>query len=69
MTGALTGGADLRQRDGSRVATIRRSWPACPKTSRKPENLRQKRHSWRAATRDKHLNSGILTDFDDNALN
>jgi hypothetical protein len=37
--------------------------------SRKPQNLRQKRHSQPPASRDKHLSSGIIADFDDNAIN
>src|SRR5471030_2575441 len=43
--------------------------PLCPKMSPKPESLRQKGHSQPPAARDKHLSSGIMTDFDDNGLN
>jgi lipoprotein-anchoring transpeptidase ErfK/SrfK len=35
----------------------------------KPENLRQKRHSEHAASRENHLSSGIATNFDDNEIN
>jgi hypothetical protein len=42
---------------------------ACPKMSQKAKNLRQKRHRKRPALRDKHLSSGIMTDFDDNGFN
>jgi hypothetical protein len=37
--------------------------------SQKVKNLRQKRHRHRPALRDKHLSSGIMADFGDNALN
>jgi lipoprotein-anchoring transpeptidase ErfK/SrfK len=37
--------------------------------SRKPQNLRQKSHRQRPASRDRHLSSGITVDFDDNAVN
>jgi hypothetical protein len=69
MTRALTTEPYLRQRDGASVALIRRLGRICRKISRKPHNLRQKRHSKRAATRNKHLSSGIMADFGDNAIN
>jgi hypothetical protein len=69
MTGALTARQDLRQTGGSSMALIRRPARDCPKISPKPENLRQKRHSRHPASRDKHLSSGMMADFDDNALN
>ena len=39
------------------------------KCSRKPQKLRQKRHSRHAASRDEHLSSGIMADFGDNGIN
>jgi hypothetical protein len=69
MTGELTPGQDLRLRDGRGVALVRRRPSASPKISQKPNHLRQKRHSEAAAARDKHLRSGIMADFDDNAIN
>jgi lipoprotein-anchoring transpeptidase ErfK/SrfK len=59
----------LRQPDGSSVALIRPSRRACPKMSLKSQNLRQKRHSQPPASRDKHLSSGIIANFDDNGIN
>jgi hypothetical protein len=69
MTPTLTGGPYLWRLNGFGVALIRQPWPDCPKISLWASNLRQKRHSGRAAARDSHLRSGIMTDFDDNALN
>src|ERR1700693_6313435 len=69
MTRALTTDPYLRLRDGAGVAPIRPPSCICPKISRKPDNLRQKRHSKRAATRNKHLSSGSVADFGDNATN
>jgi hypothetical protein len=69
MTRALTADPYLWRLDGSSVALIRRLRHLCPKMSRKPERLRQKRHSQAAAARDNHLSSGIMADFDDNGLN
>jgi hypothetical protein len=69
MTGVLTSDPYLRRRGGDTVASIRRHQRICPKISRKPQYLRQKRHSQPVATRDKHLSSGIMDDFDDNAIN
>jgi hypothetical protein len=69
MTGALTADPYLWRPGGGSVARIRRRRFLCPKISRKAKYLRQKRHSRRAAARDMHLSSGIMADFDDNALN
>jgi hypothetical protein len=69
ITGAGSGGPDLRQPDGSRVAVIRRWQPTCSKISRKPDNLRQKGHRMHAAAQDEHLSTGIMADFGDNAIN
>jgi hypothetical protein len=69
MTVALTLHPYLRRRDGFGVALIRRPGPTCPKMSRKPQNLRQKRHNSPPAARDKHLSAGIVTGFGDNAIN
>jgi hypothetical protein len=69
MTGAFTSDPYLRRRGGGTVAAIRRRQCLCPKMSRKPQYLRQKRHSQPVATRDRHLSSGIIGDFDDNAIN
>jgi hypothetical protein len=69
MTRALTADPYLWRLNGFGVALIRRRRHLCPKMSRKPDNLRQKRHSKRPAARDKHLSSGIMADFDDNGLN
>jgi hypothetical protein len=69
MTGVLTFRPHLRRPNGNSVALIRRHRLACPKTRRKTQNLRQKRHSEHAASRERHLSSGIMTDFGDNAIN
>jgi hypothetical protein len=69
MTVGLTFDPYLRQWGGGYVATIRRRYRDCLKISRKRQKLRQKGHSQRAATRDKHLSSGIIGDFNDNAIN
>jgi hypothetical protein len=69
MTGALTSDPYLRRRGGDTVAAIRRRQRICPKTRLKPQYLRQKRHSRDVATRDRHLSSGIMGDFEDNAIN
>jgi hypothetical protein len=69
ITGAGSGGPDLRQPDGSRVAAIRRRRPTCTKISRNPDNLRQKGHRMHAAAQDEHLSTGIMADFGDNAIN
>jgi hypothetical protein len=66
---ALTFDPHLRRRDGSEVALIRRPGAACPKMSQKSKNMRQKGHRRRVALRDKHVSSGIVTDFGDNAFN
>jgi hypothetical protein len=68
MTPTLTAGPYLWRLNGFGVALIRQPWPACPKISLGAGSLRQKRHSGRAAARDSHLRSGIMTGFDDNAL-
>jgi hypothetical protein len=39
------------------------------KSARNPQNLRQKGHSKRVAARERHLSSGIMADFGDNAIN
>jgi hypothetical protein len=67
--GALTSDPHLRRPDGGDVAAIRRPLATCPKMNQKPKNLRQKGHRQRPALRDKHLSSGIMTDFGDNAFN
>jgi hypothetical protein len=59
----------LRQPGGKAVALIRRGRGACPKIGQKPKNLRQKSHRKHPALRDSHLSSGIVADFDDNAIN
>jgi lipoprotein-anchoring transpeptidase ErfK/SrfK len=59
----------LRRPDGSSVAMIRLARWTCPKMSREPNNLRQKRHRQPPASRDSHLSSGIIADFGDNAVN
>jgi hypothetical protein len=69
MTRIIPAGAHLRQRGGSKGARFGGRGPTCPKINRRPQDLRQKRHSGRAATRDKHLSSGTIVDFDDNAAN
>jgi hypothetical protein len=69
MTAALTAGPYLWRLNGFGVALIRQPRLACPKISLGASNLRQKRHSRRAAAQDSHLRSGIMTDFDDNGLN
>jgi hypothetical protein len=51
------------------MAPIRRRPEACPKMNQKSKNLRQKRHRQPLALRDRHLSSGIMTDFGDNAFN
>jgi hypothetical protein len=68
MARASTTDAYLRQRDGAGVASIRRPQRSCPKINRKPDHLRQKRHSQPAAVRNKHLSSGIMVDFGDNVI-
>src|ERR1700676_4405084 len=67
--GGLTADPYLWRLNGSRVALIRRRRHLCPKMSRKPDQLRQKRHSQPAAARHRHLSSGIMTGFNDNGLN
>jgi hypothetical protein len=67
--GALTPDPHLRRSGGRDVAAIRHRRAVCPKMSQKVKNLRQKRHRNRPALRDKHLSSGIMTDFGDNAPN
>jgi hypothetical protein len=52
---------------GGGMARSRRLRAACLKMSRKRWKLRQKRHRRRAAARETHLKSGIITDFGDNA--
>jgi hypothetical protein len=69
LTGFWPDDPDLRRPDGGGVALIRQTRRACPKMSRKSQNLRQKRHSQPPASRDKHLSSGIVADFGDNATN
>jgi hypothetical protein len=68
MTGASTTDRYLRHRDGAGVAPIRRLRRSCPKISRNPQELRQKRHSQPAAARNRHLSSGIMADFGDNEI-
>jgi hypothetical protein len=67
--GALTSDPSLRRWGGGCVAAVRRRSCDCPKISQKRQRLRQKGHSRRVATRDKHLSSGITGDFNDNAIN
>jgi lipoprotein-anchoring transpeptidase ErfK/SrfK len=69
ITGEGSRGPDLRQADGGSMAVIRRRRPTCTKISRKPENLRQKGHRVHAAAQDEHLSTGIVANFDDNAIN
>jgi hypothetical protein len=66
---ALTPDPHLGRPGGGGVAAIRRYRADCPKKSQKSKNMRQKRHRNRPALRDKHLSSGIMADFGDNALN
>jgi hypothetical protein len=54
--------AEWQQRGADSAAAL-----PLPKNEPKLENLRQKRHSQPPAARDKHLSSGIMADFDDNA--
>jgi hypothetical protein len=69
MTGKLTTGDHLWQPNGFTMALIRQAGPVCPKINRKPQDLRQKCHNPRTAARDKHLSTGIITEFGDNASN
>jgi hypothetical protein len=69
MTGTLTAGPYLWRRGGGSVAAIRRPRQPCPKINRKPQNLRQKSHSWRLAARNGCLSTGIMASFNDNGIN
>jgi hypothetical protein len=69
MTGVLTSDPYLRRWGGDTVAAIRRRQRDCLKISRKPQYLRQKRHSQGVATRDRRVSAGIIGDFDDNTIN
>jgi hypothetical protein len=69
MTGILTARPHLWRRGGGSVAAIRQQRYPCPKINRKPQNLRQKSHSWRLAARNKRLSTGIMASFNDNGIN
>jgi hypothetical protein len=69
MTRIIPAGAHLRQRGGSKGLDSAAAAQPAQKSTVEPQDLRQKRHSGRAATRDKHLSSGTIVDFDDNAAN
>jgi hypothetical protein len=64
----MTAVPDLRQPDGNNAAAIRQRYSACPKTSRETKKLAAKKSQAAAASREQHLNSGILADFDDNVI-
>jgi hypothetical protein len=70
MTGGLTAAPHLRRWSGDSVAVDFDDFgEPDQKTAENGGNLRQKRHSQRAAMRDKHLSSGTVVNFDDNAIN
>jgi hypothetical protein len=69
MTGALTAGRYLWRPGGDSVAGIRRQRHPCPKINPKPQNLRQKSHSWGLAAPNKCLSTGITASFNDNGIN
>jgi hypothetical protein len=68
MTGALPR-PYLWRPGGDSVAGIRRRRHPCPKINLKPQNLRQKSHSWPLAAQNKCLSAGITASFGDNAIN
>jgi hypothetical protein len=65
----LTADPHLRRPDGGEMAPIRHQLRCCPEIGQKSKNMRQKGHNHPPASRDKHLSSGIPTDFGDNAIN
>jgi len=67
--GTLIADPHVRRPGGGAMAAIRRQLSRCPKIGQKLKNMRQKGHNCPPASRDKHLSSGIMTDFGDNAIN
>src|SRR6202163_3090794 len=59
MTPALTARCALRPSEGRGRGSDSTSAAHLPKNQPEPQSLRQKRHSWCAATGDMHLSSGI----------
>jgi hypothetical protein len=67
--GTLTADPHLRRPDGGETAPVRLKLRCRPKIGQKSKNMRQKGHNYRAASRDKHLSSGVTAYFGDNAFN
>ncbi|MBU6464118.1 MAG: hypothetical protein KGK01_06385 [Bradyrhizobium sp.] len=59
----------MRQLDGKAVTAIRQGSASNPKNQLDVENLRQKSHREHPTFGMVHLNSGIMTDSVDNAIN
>jgi hypothetical protein len=64
----MTAAPDLRRPDGNNAAAIRQRYSRLPKNEPANQELAAKKSQAAAASREQHLNSGILADFGDNVI-